>query len=108
MAKHHPDLIMCRKQPGNSVGLLCQRCEGRCVVCDSFVNSKLPVHVCDECTFGKLSEKCIVCGGKGVSAAFYCAECVLMEKESDGCPRIVNIGTNRADLFYERKKFKVR
>ena len=52
------------------------------------------------------SASCV--GVKGVSAAFYCTECVLMEKESDGCPRIVNIGTNRADLFYERKKFKVR
>lgn len=25
-AKHHPDLVMCRKQPGISVGRLCERC----------------------------------------------------------------------------------
>ena len=28
MAKHHPDLIMCRKQPGISIGRLCERCDG--------------------------------------------------------------------------------
>ncbi len=26
MAKHHPDLIMCRKQPGISIGRLCEKC----------------------------------------------------------------------------------
>ena len=27
MARHHPDLIMCRKQPGIAVGRLCEKCE---------------------------------------------------------------------------------
>lgn len=27
MAKHHPDLIMCRKQPGIAIGRLCEKCE---------------------------------------------------------------------------------
>jgi hypothetical protein len=27
MAKHHPDLIMCRKQPGVAVGRLCEKCK---------------------------------------------------------------------------------
>ena len=35
MAKHHPDLIMCRKQPGIAIGRLCEKCDGKCVVCDS-------------------------------------------------------------------------
>ena len=36
MAKHHPDLVMCRKQSGVAVGRLCVKCDGKCVVCDSF------------------------------------------------------------------------
>jgi PHF5-like protein len=27
MAKHHPDLVMCRKQPGIAIGRLCEKCE---------------------------------------------------------------------------------
>jgi hypothetical protein len=37
MAKHHPDLIMCRKQPGIAIGRLCEKCDGKCVICDSYV-----------------------------------------------------------------------
>ncbi|KAA8543721.1 hypothetical protein F0562_022102 [Nyssa sinensis] len=33
MAKHHPDLIMCRKQPGIAIGRLCEKCDGKCVIC---------------------------------------------------------------------------
>ena len=25
-AKHHPDLIMCRKMPGIAIGRLCEKC----------------------------------------------------------------------------------
>ncbi|BHF75114.1 PHD finger-like domain-containing protein 5A [Sparganum proliferum] len=32
MAKHHPDLIFCRKQPGVSIGRLCEKCDGKCVI----------------------------------------------------------------------------
>ena len=39
MAKHHPDLIMCRKQPGIAIGRLCEKCDGKCVICDSYVRS---------------------------------------------------------------------
>jgi len=28
-AKHHPDLIMCRKLPGIAIGRLCEKCEPR-------------------------------------------------------------------------------
>ncbi|KAG8009007.1 PHD finger-like domain-containing protein 5A [Nibea albiflora] len=58
MAKHHPDLIFCRKQAG--VG------DGKCVICDSYVRP-----------------------------------CTLR----DGCPKIVNLGSSKTDLFYERKKY---
>lgn len=27
MAKHHPDLIFCRKQPGVAIGRLCDKCK---------------------------------------------------------------------------------
>ena len=58
----------------------------------------------------------------GISDAYYCAvrllpvsfmtftdhlllqECVRLEKSRDGCPKIVNLGSSRIDLFYERKK----
>ena len=42
MAKHHPDLIMCRKQPGIAIGRLCEKCDGKCVICDSYVRSEHP------------------------------------------------------------------
>eukprot|EP00195_Chlamydomonas_chlamydogama_P007375 CAMPEP_0202903728 /NCGR_PEP_ID=MMETSP1392-20130828/26000_1 /ASSEMBLY_ACC=CAM_ASM_000868 /TAXON_ID=225041 /ORGANISM="Chlamydomonas chlamydogama, Strain SAG 11-48b" /LENGTH=180 /DNA_ID=CAMNT_0049591043 /DNA_START=173 /DNA_END=716 /DNA_ORIENTATION=- len=37
MAKHHPDLIMCMKQPGIAIGRLCEKCDGKCPICDSYV-----------------------------------------------------------------------
>lgn len=46
-----------------------------------------------------------VCGGADVSDAYYCKECTLLEKDRDGCPKIVNLGSAKTDLFYERKKY---
>uniref|UniRef100_F6H6T9 PHD finger-like domain-containing protein 5B n=1 Tax=Vitis vinifera TaxID=29760 RepID=F6H6T9_VITVI len=86
MAKHHPDLIMCRKQPGIAIGRVCDKCDGKCVICDSM-------------------GRCIVCGGIGISDAYYCKECMQLEKDRDGCPKIVNLGSAKTDLFYERKKY---
>ncbi|CDF34508.1 unnamed protein product [Chondrus crispus] len=43
---------MCRKQPGIVVGKLCQRCEGKCVVCDSLVSQTTEARICDECNYG--------------------------------------------------------
>lgn len=70
-AKHHPDLVMCRKQPGISVGRLCERCDGKCVVCDSHTRPTTIVRVCDECTAGSLAGRCVTCGAAGVSDAYY-------------------------------------
>ena len=28
-----------------------------------------------------------------------------MEKDRDGCPKIINLGSAKTDLFYERKKY---
>lgn len=146
MSRHHPDLIMCRKQAGNAIGKLCSKCEGRCVICDSLVNQFTPVNICDECNYGSYENRCIICSGKGISEAYYCKECVKLEKDrsvtqhmikhslstryifhltyhsrsicyyvahnmllivrstfSEGCPKIINLGTQATDMFYERK-----
>jgi PHD finger-like domain-containing protein 5A len=103
MAKHHPDLIMCRKQPGIAVGRLCAKCDGKCVICDSFVRPSSLVHICDECNYGSYGGRCVVCGALGVSDAFYCVQCCQLERDRDGCPKIVNLGSAKTDLFYERK-----
>ena len=52
MAKHHPDLVFCRKQPGIAIGRLCEKCDGKCVICDSLVRPHVLVHICDECNYG--------------------------------------------------------
>ena len=75
MAKHHPDLIMCRKQPGISVGRLCEKCDGKCPICDSYVRPNTLVRICDECNYGSFQGRCIICGGPGISDAYYCKEC---------------------------------
>ena len=80
-ARHHPDLVMCRKQPGTSVGKLCERCEGKCVICDSYVRPHTAVRLCAECDFGTFAGRCTLCGGPGVSDAYYCKECVQQEKD---------------------------
>lgn len=98
--------------------------------------------------------RCVICGGPGVSDAYYCKECTIQEKDRDGCecmlarrfhpagccifplartlraiyihtyiyirrplltrnyhvdrpagPKIVNLGSSKTDLFYERKKY---
>ena len=115
MARHHPDLIMCRKQPGvceflekkynyspvaacvslhsspprllrranplAAIGRLCEKCDGKCVICDSYVRPTTPVRVCDECNFGSYCGRCVICGAPGSADAFYCKECTQQEKD---------------------------
>ena len=92
-----PDLIMCRKQQGIAIGRLCERHDGICCVCDSYVRPYTLVRICDECNYGVQEGKCVVCGGVGISDAYYCKECTLLEKDRDGCPKIVNIGTSKTE-----------
>jgi PHD finger-like domain-containing protein 5A len=47
----------------------------------------------------------VICGGPGVSDAYACRECALLEKDRDGCPKIVNIGQATKDMFYDRRKY---
>jgi PHD finger-like domain-containing protein 5A len=86
---------MCRKQSGIAIGRLCDKCDGKCPVCDSYVRPTTLVRICDECSFGNYQNKCVVCGGEGISDAFYCFECTRLEKDRDGCPKIINLGSSR-------------
>jgi PHD finger-like domain-containing protein 5A len=83
------------------------------------------VRICDECNYGSFAGKCVVCGGNGnfrkdntskswfhltrnlsgVSDAYYCRECTSLEKDRDGCPKIVNLGMAKMDRYYDRKKY---
>lgn len=105
-ARHHVDLVMCRKQPGTARALLCQVCEGRCVLCDSYIRPAAPVRLCQACAFGPSQQgRCVICDGpNGKTEAWYCRECVLMEKDRDGCPKVVNVGSAKLDLWYERRR----
>jgi PHD finger-like domain-containing protein 5A len=79
MATHHGDLILCRKQPGINVGRVCERHDGICPICDSLVRPGVRVRICDECSFGSLNGKCMICQAPGTSDAYYCQECVQLE-----------------------------
>lgn len=106
MSRHQYDLIQCMNQPGSKVGKVCLNCDGRCPVCDSFVKPTEKVRVCQECSLDFLMTKCILCGNKfdeGVDA-YYCLECVRLEKHREGCPRIVNVGSSRSDMVFNKKK----
>ncbi len=94
MAKHHPDLIMCMKQPGIAIGRLCEKCDGKCPICDSMVRPATLVRVCDECNYGSYEGRCVICGGIGVSDAYYCKECTMQEKDvSASCAMHVSLMT---------------
>jgi PHD finger-like domain-containing protein 5A len=99
---------MCRKQPGISLGRLCEKCDGKCVICDSYVRPLVLVRVCDECSFGGGAGRCVICSAPGMSDAFYCKECAQMEKDRDGCPKVVSIGSSKASRHFDQKRFKTR
>ena len=33
-------------------GRLCEKCDGKCVICDSYVRPCTLVRICDECNYG--------------------------------------------------------
>lgn len=103
MSKHHSDLIMCRKTTGIGLGSVCSYCEDKCIICDSYVELKKRVRLCEECNFGIFGERCVVCNGEGISPAFYCKKCCLLEKDRDGCPKIINISASRKDRYILKK-----
>ena len=101
--KHQVDLVPCQKLAGNSIGKLCDKCDGRCVICDSYVKPSVLVRICDDCDFGVNNGKCIICGFSGSNDAYYCKSCVVLEKDREGCPRIINLGQSRKDYIFEKK-----
>jgi hypothetical protein len=51
------------------------------VVCDSYVRPATLVRICDECNYGSYAGRCVICGGVGISDAYYCKECTVQEKD---------------------------
>jgi PHD finger-like domain-containing protein 5A len=66
-------------------------------------------RVCDGCCSVR-EERCVPCGARGaVADAYYCKECVQLEKDRDRCPAVANASTARGDSFYlTRKKHGIR
>lgn len=62
------------------------------MICDSYVRPATLVRICDECNYGSYQGRCVICGGFGVSDAYYCKECTIQEKDVRspaclaGCP----------------------
>nr|XP_042120914.1 PHD finger-like domain-containing protein 5A isoform X3 [Peromyscus maniculatus bairdii] len=70
-----------RARAGFAIGRLCEKCDGKCVICDSYVRPCTLVRICDECNYGSYQGRCVICGGPGVSDAYYCKECTIQEKD---------------------------
>jgi PHD finger-like domain-containing protein 5A len=104
MSAHNPDLVLCRHQPGITTARLCENDDGRCPICDSYVRPTVKARICNDCASSSAGGDCIICGGRGVSDAYYCAECVRLERDRDGCPRVINLGSSRKGQHYEKVK----
>ena len=107
MARNQPDLLTCGNRPSPELAKLCDVCEGRCPICDSHSNLTTPLHICGDCSFGELKDRCIICSSPATHIAMCCRDCVLLGKDRDGCPRVINVGISRNDRTYERKRITV-
>lgn len=63
------------------------------------------MRICEDCNFGFFGECCVICNQKGTENAYYCGNCCLLEKDREGCPKIINISASRKDRHYIKKKF---
>mmetsp|Transcript_34323 Transcript_34323/g.53590 ORF Transcript_34323/g.53590 Transcript_34323/m.53590 type:complete len:117 (+) Transcript_34323:40-390(+) len=109
MSKHFSNIVLCRKRSGVALGRVCDRCDGKCVHCDSEIGLESLVRICDECSFlvdGNGQQKCLVCDVPGAyNLAYYCYQCCLMGYDCLGCPRVTSMGSARIDsLYFEKKK----
>ena len=102
------DLKPCGKLPGVTIGRVCEKCDGKCVVCESFVNQHTKVRICEECKAPNGIGKCVFCGSTGVTDAYYCSECCLLERDRDGCPTILNLGDSKKDYHFDSKAKRIR
>ena len=95
---------MCRKPSGVLIGYACDEHALRCIICAGTSRLVRPVKVCDECASrtttatahdpDRPSRRCIVCelGIRSLDEpqpAMYCEYCVLLERDRDGCPKMV-------------------
>ncbi len=53
-----------------AIGRLCEKCDDKCVICDSYVRPHTLVKICDECNYGSFQGRCVICGGIGVSGIY--------------------------------------
>lgn len=95
---------------------ICDECNfgtygGRCIICGSPGENFLPplplrpIRLLFIDLVSLLAHiRCLPLTYSGISDAYYCAECTRLEKDRDGCPKIVNLGASRTDLFYERRR----
>ncbi|KAF8686797.1 hypothetical protein HU200_043407 [Digitaria exilis] len=87
MAKHHPDLIMCRKAAWHSpFGRLCEKCDEWSSATPMYACTL--VRVCDECNYGsfqavRLLRRC------GTQTAYYCKRKCTQQRRTGTCPKIV-------------------
>src|SRR3989338_9813183 len=98
----------CGKIAGVTIGRVCEKCDGRCVVCESFVNQHIKARICEECKSPSGTGKCTLCGSTGVADAYYCSECCLLERDRDGCPTIINLGDSKKDWHFDSKAKRIR
>src|SRR3989338_3689543 len=92
----------CGKLVGMSIGKLCEKCDGKCVTCDSLVNQQTKARICEECEAVTLKGRCILCHSPGFSDAFYCKECVIFENDRDGCPALASQAIAKRDIQFGR------
>ncbi|KAJ3825516.1 PHF5-like protein-domain-containing protein [Lentinula raphanica] len=104
MSKHHPDLIMCWRQPGIAIGRLCKKCDGKCPGCDSYVRPETLVRICDECNFGSYGGRCIICGSPGISDAYIQSRShsPCMQSIGAACMRSIGAAQNALDTMLRR------
>lgn len=89
-----------------AIGRLCEKCDGKCVICDSYVRPCTLVRICDECNYGSYQGRCVICGGPGVSDAYYCKECTVQEKDVSILNKITIFRILTSNLITERRVSK--
>ena len=66
MSTQSDSSVKCGKLPGTIIGKLCERCDGKCIICKtSAPRQQTLVRICDECESesGNLT-LCISCNNK--------------------------------------------
>ena len=66
----------------------------------SRAQQSLSTSAATQCNYGTHAGRCVICGAAGAADAYYCKECVQLEKDRDGCPKIINLGSSKTDLFF--------